>query len=431
MAGRADSKPPKQCNLEQMFLRFIHWYQNLKFALATIPFFILYFIICISFKPAGFIGDEERYLTFASNLWNGYYSPATPYFTIWNGPGYPILIAPFVLLNLPVISFRILNSLLLYLSLIVTNKTLNYFIPKNAAMGFTILLGLYYPIYQMLPLILTECASWFVISLLCYIITLNFRKPINLKLNILAGLTIAYLAMTKVIFGHVIITMFLFSLFLLIFSTARNFAIKSIIICSFSLLFCLPWLLYTYNLSGEPLYWSNSGGMSLYTMSTPFPDENGDWHNFDDLRSNPNHREFISRIEKLPSLEMDKEFQAAAISNIKAHPVKYFKNWIANVGRLIFSYPFSHAEQSIETYFTIIPNMFVIVLIVISLLICVKNPKLLPHELYFMLLFVLIYLFASSLVSAYRRMFFITMPFWSIFIAYVLHSSIKIKTVQD
>ena len=40
-----------------------------------------------------------------------------------------------------------------------------------------------------------------------------------------------------------------------------------------------PYALYTWRLTGRVFYWANSGGTTLYWMSTPFEGEYGDWNN--------------------------------------------------------------------------------------------------------------------------------------------------------
>lgn len=51
------------------------------------------------------------------------------------------------------------------------------------------------------------------------------------------------------------------------------------LVCGLALLICSPYLVYTYALTGKIFYWGNSGGLSLYWMSSPHPQEFGDWHN--------------------------------------------------------------------------------------------------------------------------------------------------------
>ena len=140
-------------------------------------------------------------------------------------------------------------------------------------------------------------------------------------------------------------------------------------------------------------------------MSSPYQNELGDWSNSNELKQNPNHRVFIDSLANLNSLQRDEAFKTKAIENIKNYPKKYFTNWIANIGRLLFSYPYSYAEQSIRTYWTIIPNMFVIVIIVLTFTLSIVHYKKFPEGLILLFLFILIYLFGSTLVSAYRRMF--------------------------
>jgi len=396
--------------------------------LLFLPFLFLYIAIILAFSKNAFQGDEGRYIFFAKNLLHGYYSPPPPDINLWNGPGYPLLIAPFMFFKLPLIVLRLFNGLLLYLSLIISYKTVSMYSSKKSAFLSTILLGLYFPIFQMLPLILTEVLTWFLITLLCFLFAKSFNKKIiSWKLLFLTTFLLAFLAMTKVIFGYVILSMIFVSIFMLVFPQFRSSAKKSTLIFLLSFVFCLPWLLYTYNLTNNFFYWTNSGSMSLYTMSTPYENELGDWSSSVELNLNPNHKVFIDSISNLNALQRDKAFKKKAIENIYNHPKKYFSNWTANIGRLVFSYPYSYGEQTIKTYFTIIPNMFVIVFILLAAVIGIVRYNKLPIELILLLLFILIYLFGSSLVSAYRRMFYITIPFWILFLSYVFTNLITIK----
>ncbi len=222
------------------------------------------------------------------------------------------------------------------------------------------------------------------------------------------------------------------SAFMFLLPNFRNSAKKSILVFSLSLMFCLPWLIYTYSLTGKAFYWSNSGSMSLYTMSTPYSNELGDWSNKDSLSLNPNHRPFMDSISTLTPLQKDEAYRNTALNNIKNYPKKYFSNWVANIGRLFFSYPYSNTQQSIRTYFTIIPDMFIIVIITLTFVISIFQYKRFPEGMIFLLLFIFIYLFGCSLVSAYRRMFYITMPFWFLYFSYFFDRiiSIKIREVE-
>ncbi|MEO6813894.1 MAG: hypothetical protein ABI172_08185 [Ginsengibacter sp.] len=408
--------------------RFCKWYSGLNIYFKLSPFLLLYLIICISFATNQFVGDDRRYVLFANNLLNGFYVPLHSDIFLWNGPGYPILIAFFLFLKIPLFILKLLNAVLLYLSLIFTYRTASAYSSKSISLVFTVLLGLYFPVFEMLPYLLTEVLTWFLISLICFLlIKIYNQKNISWKLVLFAALTIAYLTMTKIIFGYVILLMIITSVFMLLWTEFRSSAKKSILVFVLSMIFCLPWLFYTYSLTGKIFYWSNSGSMSLYTMTSPYPNELGDWSNQDSLSLNPNHKKFMDSISVFQPMEKDKSYKDQAIKNIRNYPIKYLSNWVANLGRLFFSYPYSNTQQSIRTYFTILPNMFIIVLIAFTFSISIIRYKRFPEGMVFLLLFILIYLFGSTLVSAYRRMFYVTMPFWFLYFSYFFSKIVSIK----
>ena len=236
-----------------------------------------------------------------------------------------------------------------------------------------------------LTLVMTECLTWFLISLVCFLFIKNFeQEKISWYYIIFTSFSIAYLAMTKIIFGYVILTLLFISIFLYLFPRFRSSAKKSAIIFLFAFLFCLPYLFYTYSLTNKIFYWGSSGYDTLYTMSTPFENEYGDWM----IIKNSNHSAFIDSVNKLEPLQRDEVLKMQAIKNIKSHPLKYIWNWTANVGRLLFSYPYSYADQTMKTYFTIVPNMFIVVFIVFSLAVSIFYFQKLPVELFLLLLFI-------------------------------------------
>ena len=141
----------------------IEWYTRLNLYLKLIPFLILFITIIVVFTPNEYMGDELRYLMFANNLLNGYYSPPAPDINLWGGPGYSILITPFLFFKLPHVIIRIANGFLLYFSLIINYKLFSIYSSKNTSLVFTVLLGLYFPGYTLLPMIYTECFTFFLV----------------------------------------------------------------------------------------------------------------------------------------------------------------------------------------------------------------------------------------------------------------------------
>jgi hypothetical protein len=225
------------------------WFRLLTF----IP---VYSLVCFFLAPESPIGDEGRYLQFADNLLSGFYSPEYPDVDLWNGPGYPIFLAFLKLMNPSLTAIRLANCLLMYFALILAYQSLIKYVTPKVAFPVTVFLGVYYPIFEMLPRILTECMAWFLVSLVCYTYLHSFSvKGFRSKLyGFFCSLSIAFLAMTKVIFGYVILLMIFTSLTFALLKPYRNYAIRSAVIYLVAILLCLPWLSYTHRLTGIYFY---------------------------------------------------------------------------------------------------------------------------------------------------------------------------------
>ncbi|MBK7212890.1 MAG: hypothetical protein IPH88_06260 [Bacteroidales bacterium] len=106
------------------------------------PFLIAFVIFVIINHPHGNEGDSERYLMYAKNLLHGFYSPPAPNIELINGPGYPILLMPFVALGLPYLCITLLNAVMYYLSIVVLYKSL-MMIVKRIQLSSSVSSGLY------------------------------------------------------------------------------------------------------------------------------------------------------------------------------------------------------------------------------------------------------------------------------------------------
>jgi 4-amino-4-deoxy-L-arabinose transferase-like glycosyltransferase len=412
----------------------LHRYPGLSIYVKLIPFLLIYLAVAIIFAPSELINDEIRYVMYAKYLLNGIYTPHAPNIDLWSGRGYPAFIAPFIFLKAPLILLRLLNPFLLYFSLIIFYKTVKTYCSEKSAFTYTLLLALYFPVYMNLRDIKTECLTWFLITLIIYLfIKISRQKIFSWKTIFLCGFLIAFLAMTKIIFGYVILLMAILSFALLLLSKFRSMAKRSAYIFSMAFLLCMPYLVYTYTLTHKVFYWTTCSGISLYTMSAPYPKDYGDWKPEEEMINNPNYRTFILSISKLPSFEKDMAYRKQAIENIKTHPAKYLMNCFSNMGRLLFEYPHTNVEQSPGTYFFLGPDLFVFVFMVICFGLIIFRYTKLPDEIALLLFFIVIYLSGSVLVSAYCRMFVITMPFWMLFFAYILENAVfsKLRRLQE
>ena len=106
---------------------FKNWYSRLNIYIQLLPFLFLYILICIFFSKNILIGDEIRYLQFVSNILHGNFGEKYAEINLSSGPGYPIFLALFISIKLPIILLRMLNAFLLYFALIFSFKTFCYY----------------------------------------------------------------------------------------------------------------------------------------------------------------------------------------------------------------------------------------------------------------------------------------------------------------
>jgi hypothetical protein len=125
-------------------------------------------------------------------------------------------------------------------------------------------------------------------------------------------------------------------------------------------------------------------------------------------------------------VERDDAFKKQAVSNIRQHPLKYLANWMANMGRLLFSYPYSFTPQKLSTYF-FLPNYLLVFLFVLSIIPAAMRWAAIPLELWLLLLFALIIIGGSSLLSAYERQFMPVIPILSVWVAFVYVRVLRIE----
>jgi hypothetical protein len=107
----------------------------------------------------GSAGDQPRYLMYADNLLHGFYSP--PELDLRNGPGYPIVLIPFVAFHMPFISMKILNAFFHYLSIVFLFKALQQVVSNRKAFFISLFWACYYIGYQYMAAISYEPISIF------------------------------------------------------------------------------------------------------------------------------------------------------------------------------------------------------------------------------------------------------------------------------
>ena len=409
------------------------------------PFLLAFIIYIITFSPTDLTaGDSARYLLYAHHLIQGFYSPPAPNIWLINGPGYPIIIIPFLVLKLPLVSIALMNAFFYYFSIILLFKALKELVSFPVTLTFSVAWACYCIAYQSLPYILTETFTYLLISMLIYTIVKAFNQQnprIVNKYVILTGIIFGYLILTKMIFGYVLMFMIAWSSLLWIINRKNINYRKSLIISMIALMATAPYLFYTYNLTGRIFYWG-MGNDSMFWMTTPYDGEYGDWNV--GLSQNPveaanynvqgadsilraHHQEDFKEFNKYKGIERDDAFNRLAFRNIKTHPLKYAQNIVYNMGRLVFHFPFSQAIQKPRTLLILPINGILLTLMIFSLVLTILNWREIPMPLKFLLIITFLYLGASTLATALVRMFTIIVPVILIWIAYILQNTMKIN----
>ena len=407
------------------------------------PFLVFYCYFITINKWPKLYGDELRYWGFAKNLLHGFYSPPMPHINLWNGPGYPLFLVPFLALHIPAIYITLTNALFLYLAIVFLHKSLLKIANFKIATIAGVLLAIYPNTLAILPILYTEAVSIFLISAFVYtLITYNINH--QKKYSIIAGLILGYIVLTKIIFGYVILIGLLIFLIRLIFKKTWKAHFRSVSILLIAFLVTIPYLLYTYKLTNKVFYWGNSGGMSLYWMTSPYDNEYGDWK-LPDLSNNQypklfpssevaailkkNHNKELSFIFKHNELQQDELFKNAAFKNIKKSPIKYINNYLANCSRMLFNFPYSYAYQDAAIIRNILTGSLIIWGSIIGLVITLINWRKLIFPIKFVLLITVVYFSLSATLSAYPRQLDIMVPVLLLWIGY-LAGNLKLMSLK-
>jgi hypothetical protein len=166
-------------------------------------------------------------------------------------------------------------------------------------------------------------------------------------------------------------------------------------------------------------------------MSSPYEGELGDWH---EMRTTVTNREistehltFFSQIGGLSGPRRDEALKQKALENIRAHPDKFARNWIANLGRLLFGYPRTQSVPRLRTLLEVVPGMFLTVIAALCIYPTWLGRRQIPHEIWMLLLLALVYFGESSLLSARPRFMLPIAPVCFLWISFVLTAIVRIR----
>jgi hypothetical protein len=307
-----------------------------------------------SVLPRSIGGDEWRYVYYAGNLLHGFFSPQERV-ALWNGPGYPALLMPFVKADW-LDGGRYLNAFLHAGTVAYSWWILRLVLEWPWALACVAVLSFYGPLNEHLPLLYTEVATVFFLTAWAYHFLRGLEHGRHL---VVAAFYLGSLCMVKVAFGSALAASLV--IMLIVWwrgrgRTARAYLKQG----ALAMILCVPYLVYTYGLTGRAFYWSSSMADNFYWLSTPDPQEWGDWYHPGWVYQNPilraQHKSIVDRttgLDQNPNLPwMDQIFNtgtpragaiymAEGMRNIREHPFKYARNWCGNLVRLFLDVPVS------------------------------------------------------------------------------------------
>ena len=389
-------------------------------------------LVVITASKEHFREDEGTYVGYATNLTHGFYTSRDPrIMDLRAGPGYALLLFPFAKLGTPWLAAKVLNAFLLLGAVLLLHQTLRLYVPDTTARWGATLMAAYPPFYRDIHLLMSETFAVFLVCAFMYLFCRASRDdPPSLGVVLGAAAALAWLALTKAIFGYVILTILIVCLLAL--TVRRSVFKRSAVIFALALGLCMPYLALTWSLTGRAFYWTNSGASALYWMSTPYEGELGDWQN--DWKPLPvgsrirhNHQAFLNSVSGLGTIDRSDALQHQAVLNIKSYPTKYLCNWTANVGRLFFSFPFTDTSQKLTALFYALPNTILLALVGLSAFALVVGRRPIPVEVHVLLLVAVVALAGTSLLSATARYLIPLVPLFTLWSVTVLARVMDIR----
>lgn len=407
----------------------------MKRYLSLIPLLILYIGIVLVWSDALLEGDEIRHMKYAQNLLEGAYTdPSDP--ELVNGPGYPIVLAGMKMLNAPPLLLCLINAFLLFGGVCYFFSSLSIYFSFRVSVFGSYLLGLYPTSLKWLVYLYSEALAVFLVcGFLYYLLRLLGKNAKWGMTAALAAFFLGWLALTKVIFGYVIIALMFFYLGAFIVKRSQKY-IRSVFLLAGALLVCLPYLFYTHSLTDEFPYWGSGGGEILYWRSSPFQNEYGDWISTDVVMGKrtddyydtsgiiQNHQDYFESLASYTTLQREQILKEKALENIRQHPVKYLQNTATSGLRLFFNYPYSYTQQKSSTYFYIIPNGLLLLGVILILFLFWLRPHIFSFELRFIMLLSFVFIGGLILANGMARHLVPAVP---LLLFLVLHASQHVR----
>jgi 4-amino-4-deoxy-L-arabinose transferase-like glycosyltransferase len=300
---------------------------------------------------------------------------------LWFGPGMPAVLAPLVAVNAPTWVLRLSGPLFLFGAVLLL-----YVLARNrwgarVALFSAYGVGLYVPFLTLLPNLHSEAPAIFFTAAAMLAVSRHVNRGGRLSF-VAAAAALAALALTRVAYGWVLTAM-LVVLAAWWLVRRSKVAARTALIVAVALVLCVPWLAYTHEKTGGFFVWGNSGALSLYWMTSPYPGDLGDWQQGNDVFTDPAlapHRPFFESLRGLTLADQNARIEHRALHDIAHHPGKYAENVGANVSRMLFNSPYSRTREQANDLFYALPNALVVGAVVLCLLVLIPRRRRLPPE---------------------------------------------------
>jgi hypothetical protein len=355
--------------------------------LLLLPLLALYALVAAVGQPGSRpVGDEAPLLRLSDRILHGHYAvPGTmdSISYLWHGPGTPLLLTPLVALDLPLVAVRFVGPVLLFAAVLLFYRLLRLRLAPRAALMGTCAFGLYVPFYEGLPSLHKEPLAVLLVTA-ALLWTSRLLAGGRRRHLVLAGLALGGLAMVRLEYGWLALALLAVSAAWWLLGADRAAARRIVGVCLVALATCVPWLIYTYELTGHALYWGNSGGSSLYWMS-PTGDlrETGQWHAVHTVFQDPSlsgYRPLFTGLSRLTPVERDETLSHTALANMRARPALYVRNLAANVIRLWFLQPFRPRPPTGLVFVYAVVNSLLLGAVAWAAVMLVRQRARLPRE---------------------------------------------------
>ena len=379
---------------------------------------LVYTVMAFALHKDESVWDEWRYVGTAENMLQGFFIDAKePH--IVGGPGYPLVLMPFLATDVSLVWARVLNGVFVGLAGVLIFQVVRHYSGRWWALAAALMVAFHPNLARTTPTLMTEALSMFQIAAFLWLFTRALRTGrMSAVWVILSAICLGWLAMTRMIFGHVILAMIVFSVAGLAFWKSQRAAMaRTVVTMVLAFACCVPYLLHTRKLTGQFPCWTTTSGELLYWFTSHYPGENGHWFGDDEAMSfpelAPNHKALFERVRKMHILERNEALMAAAKENIRSAPLAVANNWVCNVSRLLFGFPRSFQKEEIITILLVAFNGPLLLLLAGALGLWAFRRSSMPVEIAVLALLAFVYLGGASLASSLPRYLLPVLPiFW-------------------